>query len=132
VITGYLPSPVKYHSPAIQQAYHSIERSAERELVALLPAELQADFAALVIAEQVPAEHHQLVKAADTLSAYLKCQAEVKAGNREFEKAAEEIKQRLDGLHLPEVDYFLDTFVPSYQLTLDELLLHPNRAAKNP
>jgi 5'-deoxynucleotidase len=128
VITGDLPSPVKYHSPAIQEAYHSIERSAERELVQLLPLELQADFSALMIEERLPAEHRQLVKAADTLSAYLKCQAEVKAGNREFEKAAEDIKQRLDSYHLPEVDYFLATFVPSYQLTLDELLLHPAKA----
>lgn len=130
VITGDLPSPVKYHSTAIRQAYHSIERSAERELVQLLPEELRDDFAALVIEEQVPDEHRQLVKAADTLSAYLKCQAEVKAGNREFEKAAEDIKQRLDDYHMPEVDYFLRTFVPSYQLTLDELLLHPSQPAQ--
>src|SRR5690606_7567984 len=69
-----------------------------------------------------------LIKAADTIAAYLKCQAELKAGNREFEKAAEEIKRRLSAYELPEVDYFMTTFAPSYQLTLDELLL---RRGKN-
>jgi 5'-deoxynucleotidase len=130
VITGDLPSPVKYHSPAIQSAYHSIERSAERELVALLPSELRADFAQLMVEEQLPLEHRQLIKAADTLSAYLKCQAELKAGNSEFEKAAEEIKQRLGAYQMPEVDFFLATFAPSYQLTLDELLLRKGHNAE--
>ena len=123
VITGDLPSPVKYHSPAIQQAYHSIERAAERELVALLPAALQDDFAQLIEEERLPLAHRQLIKAADTTAAYLKCQAELKAGNREFEKAAETIKQRLAAYHVPEVDYFMQHFAPSYQLTLDELLV---------
>lgn len=123
VITGDLPSPVKYHSPAIQQAYHSIERAAERELVALLPEALQNDFAALMVEENIPLAHRQIIKAADTIAAFLKCQAELKAGNREFEKAAEDIKQRLTAYRLPEVDFFLQTFAPSYQLTLDELLL---------
>lgn len=124
VITGDLPSPVKYHSAAIQQAYHSIERAAERELVGLLPDALQSEFAALMVEENLPLAHRQIVKAADTIAAFLKCQAELKAGNREFEKAAEDIKQRLTAYQLPEVDFFLSTFAPSYQLTLDELLLH--------
>jgi 5'-deoxynucleotidase len=130
VITGDLPSPVKYHSTAIQQAYHSIERAAERELVALLPAALQNDFAALMVEENIPLAHRQIIKAADTIAAFLKCQAELKAGNREFEKAAEDIKQRLAAYHLPEVDFFLSTFAPSYQLTLDELLLRKGHAAE--
>lgn len=123
VITGDLPSPVKYHSPAIQQAYHAIERAAEHELVALLPEPLREDFAALMIEDRLPVEQRQLIKAADTIAAYLKCQAELKAGNSEFEKAALDIKQRLAAYELPEVDYFMQTFAPSYQLTLDELLL---------
>jgi len=130
VITGDLPSPVKYHSPAIQQAYHSIERAAERELVGLLPDALQADFTALMIEDNLPLAHRQIIKAADTISAFLKCQAELKAGNREFEKAAEDIKQRLTAYQLPEVDFFLSTFAPSYQLTLDELLLRRGSAAE--
>lgn len=124
VITGDLPSPVKYHSPAIQHAYQSVERAAERELVALLPTVLQKDFAALIEEERLPPEHRQLIKAADTIAAYLKCQAELTAGNREFEKAAESIKQRLMTDPLPEVDYFMTHFAPSYQLTLDELLVN--------
>ncbi len=128
VITGDLPSPVKYHSAAIQQAYHSIERAAERELVTLLPDALQADFAAVMVEDNLPLLHRQLIKAADTIAAYLKCQAELKAGNREFEKAAEDIKQRLGAYGMAEVDFFMETFAPSYQLTLDELLL---RRGKN-
>ena len=123
VITGDLPSPVKYHSPAIEQAYHSIERAAEHELVGLLPAKLKNDFAALMVEDNLPVEHRQIIKAADTIAAFLKCQAELKAGNNEFEKAAENIKQRLTAYRLPEVDFFLSTFAPSYQLTLYELLL---------
>lgn len=130
VITGDLPSPVKYHSAAIQQAYHSLERDAERELVALLPQALREDFAAVMLEDQLPAEHRQLIKAADTIAAYLKCQAEVLAGNREFETAAEEIKRRLADYALPEVDYFMATFAPGYQLTLDELLLRRDRAGE--
>lgn len=130
VITGDLPSPVKYHSPAIQQAYHSIERAAERELVGLLPDALQNEFAALMVEDNLPLAHRQIIKAADTIAAFLKCQAELKAGNREFEKAAEDIKQRLTAYQLPEVDFFLSTFAPSYQLTLDELLLRRGHTAE--
>lgn len=122
VITGDMPSPIKYHSAAIQQAYKAIEHEAERELVGLLPVELQADFAAVMLVGNLPDEHHQLIKAADTLSAYLKCQAELATGNQEFCKAAVEIAGRLRAYQLPEVDYFLAVFAPSYQLTLDELL----------
>lgn len=127
VITGDLPSPVKYHSAAIRQAYHAIERAAEQELVALLPEALRDDYAALMLEHSLPAEHRQLLKAADTIAALLKCEAELKAGNREFEKAAEEIRERLADFALPEVDYFMQQFVPSYQLTLDELLLRRER-----
>lgn len=130
VITGDLPSPVKYHSPAIQQAYHSIERAAERELVGLLPDALQSEFADLMVEDNLPLAHRQIIKAADTIAAFLKCQAELKAGNREFEKAAEDIKQRLTAYQLPEVDFFLSTFAPSYQLTLDELLLRRGQTAE--
>ncbi len=122
VITGDLPSPIKYHSEALQKAYRSIEHDAERELVALLPAVLQTDFSTLMEEALIPREHLQLVKAADTLAAFLKCQAELKAGNEEFEQAAADIAVRLKEYQLPEVDYFMEKFAPSYQLTLDELL----------
>jgi len=122
VITGDMPSPIKYHSRAITDAYKAIERQAEHELLHLLPEELQEDFSPVLLEEAVPKAHHSLIKAADTLSAYLKCQSELAAGNREFSQAAEDIRARLATIKLPEVDYFLAVFVPSYGLTLDELL----------
>jgi 5'-deoxynucleotidase len=122
VITGDLPSPIKYHSQAITQAYQSIERQAERELLCLLPADLQQDYESVMIASEIPQEHHMVIKAADTIAAYIKCKMELAAGNAEFSKASEAIKARLDGINLPEVNYFLDTFLASYSLTLDELL----------
>lgn len=123
VITGDMPSPIKYHSEAITQAYKSIERQAEYELLRLLPDGLKDDYAPYVIGENIPPEHHAIIKAADTIAAYLKCQMELSAGNTEFSKAAEDIKKRLERLDLPEVRYFLELFVPSYALTLDELLV---------
>ena len=122
VITGDMPSPIKYHSPQITAAYKSIEHQAERELLDLLPETLQQDFAPFLLAANIPTEHHELVKAADTLSAYLKSQMELAAGNTEFAAAANDIKQRLDQIELPEVGFYLDTFAGSYSLTLDELL----------
>lgn len=122
VITGDMPSPIKYHSSAIMNAYKAIEQQAEDELVALLPDALRDDFSAVMIEKNLPEQQHLIIKAADTLSAFLKCQSELTAGNREFSKAAEDIGKRLEELELPEVQYFLDVFAPSYKLTLDELL----------
>lgn len=127
VITGDMPSPIKYHSKAIQEAYKSIEAKAERELVALLPVELQQDFAAVMVEENIPRSTMQLIKAADTLSAYIKCKAEIACGNGEFAKAAEDLAVRVQRYNLPEVDYFIKVFVPSYQLTLDELLYNSEK-----
>lgn len=122
VITGDLPSPIKYHTPEITQAYKAIERQAEQELLNLLPEELQAEYAAVLVEDRIPDEHHILIKAADTIAAYIKCRTEVKAGNQEFSKAEEAVKTRLENLNMPEVTYFMDTFIDSYGLTLDELL----------
>jgi Predicted hydrolases of HD superfamily len=122
VITGDLPSPVKYHDSAITQAYKALERAAERELLALVPEDLREDYRPLLLEEQVPAQHRALIKAADTLAAYIKCEAELRAGNSEFADAAAGIRRRLEELAMPEVEYFLETFLPSYRLTLDQLL----------
>lgn len=122
VITGDMPSPIKYHSPEITQAYKAIEKEAGRELLSLLPERLQADFKPVLLEEALPPEHHDLIKAADTIAAYLKCKAEIAAGNGEFAKAEEDIKQRLEKIDREEVRWFLETFAPSYSLTLDELL----------
>lgn len=122
VITGDMPSPIKYHSAEITRAYQSIERQAEQELLGLLPAGLQQDYEAVMIEDKIPKDHRDIIKAADTISAYIKCQMEVAAGNAEFSKAEEKIKRRLEATDIPEVRYFLETFSPSYSLTLDELL----------
>ncbi|MDH5736036.1 MAG: 5'-deoxynucleotidase, partial [Gammaproteobacteria bacterium] len=122
VITGDMPSPIKYHSKEITQAYKSIERKAEFELLNLLPDELQADYKRVLIEEFIPLQHKAIIKAADTISAYLKCQMEVAAGNSEFSIAIKDMKARLDAIELPEVNYFLELFSSSYTLTLDELL----------
>ncbi len=122
VITGDLPSPIKYHTPEITQAYKAIERQAELELLNLLPNELKPDYRAVLIEDLVPEEHRAIIKAADTIAAFIKCRTEVKAGNQEFSKAEETVKARLESLQMPEVRYFMEVFIDSYGLTLDELL----------
>ena len=122
VITGDMPSPIKYHSPEITKAYKAIEHQADHELLNLLPADLQADFRPMLVEAEIPPEYHALIKSADTICAYLKCKAEVQAGNPEFRQAEKDVRARLDHIANPEVKYFLDTFAPSYGLTLDELL----------
>lgn len=122
VITGDLPSPVKYHNPAITQAYKALERAAEQDLLGLLPEDLREDYRGLLLEERLPDEHRALIKAADTLAAYIKCESELRAGNVEFTDAAEEIRGRLDALAMPEIEHFIRTFLPSYHLTLDQLL----------
>jgi 5'-deoxynucleotidase len=122
VITGDLPTPIKYHSKEINTAYKEIEKRAEKELLALLPAELRADFQALIHHDEMPEEHVQIIKAADKISAYLKCQAELKAGNTEFEIAAEQLALTIADYEQPEVIFFMKTFVPSCGLTLDGLM----------
>ena len=122
VITGDLPTPIKYHSPAILHAYKQIEQQAEIELLKLLPDALQDEFQPLIRHEQLPGEHQQIIKAADKISAYLKCQAELKAGNTEFELAAQQLAQNIHDLKQPEVVFFMQAFVPSCGLTLDGLM----------
>lgn len=126
IITGDLPTPIKYRSDRIRSAYQEIEREAEKELLALLPSNLQAYYQDVLIEQNVDAKIAQFVKAADVISAYLKCQYETQAGNHEFKEALTELQQRVRSLEMPEVDYFMATFNESYLLTLDELLAHHN------
>jgi 5'-deoxynucleotidase len=121
VLTGDLPAPVKYFNPAIKTAYQAIEVAAASKLFNMIPDALQADYQALFIADDADGVHRELVKAADKLCAYLKCLEEIGAGNPEFSKAEKALRASVEGLELPEVRYFLDTFVPSFRLTLDEL-----------
>lgn len=122
VITGDMPTPIKYHSQVMREAFGDIEHKAEAELLALLPADLREEFAPYVRESRLAVEERELIKAADRLSAWLKCQAEVRAGNREFEPAEKQIRQRLEQEALPEVMYFMDVFAPSYEEPLDNLL----------
>ena len=106
----------------MRQAFGDIEHKAEAELLALLPPHLQKVFAPYVQESALGEEEKKLIKAADRLSAWLKCRAEVAAGNREFEPAAAQIHRRLTQETLPEVAYFLEVFAPSYDQPLDNLL----------
>ena len=119
ILTGDLPTPIKYYNPAIKTAYKQIERVSCEKLLALLPEALRPSYEPLLM-ESDPTVA-PIVKAADKLSAYLKCVEELKAGNTEFEAAAKQTHAALVGLHLPCLDYFMDHFLDSFRLTLDEL-----------
>lgn len=119
IFTGDMPTPIKYDNPAIQGAYRDVEKMAEQKLLGMLPSELREVYAPILT---VPDEEtRRLVKAADKLSAHIKCLEELKAGNLEFRQAAEQTRRALEGYGLPEVTYFMDTFLESFTLTLDEL-----------
>lgn len=122
VYTGDLPSPIKYHSPAITQAYKAIEQQAQYDFLDMLPSSLRSRYTPLLIEQQWDQATHELIKAADTIAACLKCRSELKAGNNEFSVAASDIELRLQLLQLPEVAYFMQTFAPAFDLTLDEML----------
>jgi 5'-deoxynucleotidase len=121
VLTGDLPAPVKYFNPEIKNAYKEIEAAAARRLLDMIPEALKADYQGLFFAEAADQEPRELVKAADKLCAYLKCLEEIGTGNQEFAKAEKALRASVEELDLPEVRYFLDKFVPSFRLTLDEL-----------
>lgn len=122
IITGDLPSPIKYHSDKIRTAYQEIEHEAEKELLKLLPESMQSHYRQLLLHDLMDKDIARFVKAADIISAYLKCQSEMQAGNLEFKSAQLDLEQRVRGLNMPEVNYFMATFNESYLLTLDELL----------
>jgi 5'-deoxynucleotidase len=121
VLIGDLPAPIKYFNPDINKAYRGIEASASARLLAMLPDEVKQEYRALLRPDDSESAHWEIVKAADKLCAYIKCLEEISAGNREFAKAETSLRQTVEELDLPEVKYFLETFVPSFRLTLDEL-----------
>lgn len=121
VFTGDLPTPVKYFNPQIRTVYKDIENMAQKKMHNLLPDPLKRGYLNLLIQQEEDAELWQLVKAADKISAYLKCIEEMKVGNQEFTVAYQMIKKELEESSLPEVSYFMEVFAPSFSLTLDEL-----------
>ena len=121
ILTGDLPTPIKYYNPTIRTAYQEVERMAEDRLLAYLPDDLRPDYKALL--HQETAENEELlplVKAADKLSALIKCVEERAMGTAEFLRAEQTIRTAIAELHLPEADCFVEEFLPSYSLTLDE------------
>ena len=119
ILTGDMPTPIKYYNPSIRAAYKDVESVANQKLLEMLPPELRPVYAPILT--EADDEIRALVKAADKLSAYIKCVEEVKAGNAEFRDAAAQTRKALESFHLPEVAYFLDTFMDSFSLTLDQL-----------
>ena len=120
VITGDLATPIKYFNPTIKSAYDEIDVVARDKLLDMLPEQMRGEYQQYMSAEET-SEEWKLVKAADRICAYLKCVEELKAGNTEFAKAEKAVEAAVKKLGLPEVQYFMKTFVPSFSLTLDEL-----------
>ncbi len=121
IITGDLPTPVKYLNPEIKGAYKRVEASAAERLLAMLPEDLLPDYEPLLLSDGEDAACLELVKAADKLSALIKCMEEESAGNTEFRSAKEATQRALEAMHLPEVEVFLAECIPAYVCTLDEL-----------
>jgi len=119
IFTGDLPSPIKYLNPDILAAYRQVEDVAMGKLLRLLPTQLQSSYVPLLT--DLDADVHLLIKAADRLSAYIKCLEELRAGNDEFGAARRQILQSIEENILPETAYFLEHFIPAFDLTLDEL-----------
>ena len=119
ILTGDLPTPVKYYNPDIRAAYKQVERVSADKLLELLPEALRPSYAPLV-RESDPTVH-DIVKAADKLSAHIKCIEELRAGNQEFASAAEQTRQALTDMHQPELDWFLEHCLDSFGKNLDQL-----------
>ena len=117
ILTGDLPTPVKYHNDALRTAYKAVEAEAAGRLLQKLPPELRQDFAPCF---DIPADYAPLVKAADKLSALIKCQEEKSSGNHEFDRAYETTLASLRQMALPEAEAFLAEFFPAYGYTLDD------------
>lgn len=120
VMTGDLPTPIKYYNRDIRGAYKDLEKHACEKMCDMLPEEMKGAIAPFVLADE-NSEEYKIVKAADRLSAYLKCVEELKCGNGEFAKAKNSIEQDLKSRNMPEVEYFFQHFIPAFDLTLDEL-----------
>ena len=120
VITGDLPTPIKYFNPEIKSAYKDLEKNACEKILNMLPDDLKEEYNQYIIPD-TNTQEYVIVKYADRLCAYLKCVEEIKAGNTEFKKARASILADLKSMKSKEVDYFLKECAPAYELTLDEL-----------
>ena len=119
VLTGDLPTPIKYFNPEIRDAYKKLEKYSNDRLLKLLPRELSGEYDKIV--NDVDSVEHRYVKYADKICAYIKCLDELKMSNSEFSHAEKTILKEIRAYRSPEVDYFMDNFIEAYKLTLDEL-----------
>lgn len=120
VLTGDLPTPIKYFNNSIHGAYKNLEEGACAKLLSTLPPELKEGLEGYVLAD-TSSEEYKIVKAADRLAAYIKCLEERRCGNTEFDKAKKSIEEDLHSRNIPAVEYFMQNFIPAFSLTLDEL-----------
>lgn len=120
VLTGDMPTPVKYYDPAIRTAYRQVEHAACDRLLSLLPEDLRDDYAPLLFETAGTQEERRIVKAADKLSALIKCVEELAQGNREFQSARRTCEQAVRDMQLPAADEFLERYLPAYELALDD------------
>ena len=127
IITGDLPTPVKYNNPAIRSAYKSIEQAAADSLLQMLPGELRPSYKVLFDFETDDPELYRYVKAADKISAYIKCVEELRGGNDEFRRAALQTREAIAKMAMPEADYYMEQFAPAFSLSLDELQEEDNQ-----
>lgn len=119
ILTGDMPTPIKYYNPDIRDAYRKVERVAEEKLLSMLPHDIRQEY--VPVLQNRDDAVRTIVKAADKLSAYIKCVEELKAGNLEFKRAAEQTRAALEAMHLPALDYFFLNCMDSFSKTLDEL-----------
>ena len=120
IITGDLPTPVKYYSKEIKNAYAIVEENAEKQLLSYLPDDIRDVYSDIIGHKEKDEELWKLIKAADKISALIKCTEELQMGNKDFEKAYNSTLASIKALNVPEADEFLDEFMPAYRLTLDE------------
>ena len=119
ILTGDLPTPIKYYNPDIKAAYKQVERVAGEHLLGMLPPQLRQCYAPLVLEDDPDVT--PTVKAADKLPAYIKCVEEQKAGNTEFDSAAQQSMEALKALNMPELDWFIENCLEAFSLNLDQL-----------
>lgn len=119
IITGDMPTPIKYYNPSLKDAYKQVEAAAQDKLLSMLPPELVPAYEPLV--RESDGRTSRYVKAADKLAAWLKCQEELKAGNSEFGRAADETMAALRSMNMEEVDWFMERMGGTFRLTLDDL-----------
>ena len=131
VLTGDLPTPIKYANDDISQAFQQVEATANKQLIGMLPESLRPTYQTLLTPTEADGEQRKVVKMADTLCAYLKCQEELAHGNHEFETAAQSLMQRLCDYEDDAVNWFIETFSKSFSASLDDMRVTDYHAAFN-